>query len=125
MFFVSTEETFVIKAHAQKIAAKLGIILITPDTSPRGEDVAKGDHWDLGQGAGFYINAIAQPWAEHYQMESYIVDELYTLIHDEFLIQDNSVGIFGHSMGGHGALTLALKYLASLFLFPICLLFYH
>ena len=105
-----TEETFVIKAHAQKIAAELGVILITPDTSPRGEDVAKGDHWDIGQGAGFYINATAQPWAEHYQMESYIVDELYTLIHDEFLIQENSIGIFGHSMGGHGALTLALKY---------------
>ena len=63
-----TEETFAIKAHAQRLAAQLGLILITPDTSPRGEAVAEGDHWDIGQGAGFYINATEAPWAEHYQM---------------------------------------------------------
>ena len=105
-----TEETFVIKAHAQKIAAQLGLILITPDTSPRGEDVAQGDHWDIGQGAGFYINAIQKPWATHYQMESFISDELYALVCDEFLVQNHRIGIFGHSMGGHGALSLAFKY---------------
>ncbi|WP_122902341.1 S-formylglutathione hydrolase [Acinetobacter sp. B51(2017)] len=104
------EETFAIKAHAQRLAAQLGLILITPDTSPRGDDVAKGDHWDLGQGAGFYINATQAPWAEHYQMQSFIVDELYSLVENEFNIAKGKVGIFGHSMGGHGALTLALKY---------------
>ena len=92
------------------MAARLSLILITPDTSPRGEDVAQGDHWDIGQGAGFYMNAIQQPWAEHYQMESYIVDELYAHILQEFPVIENQVGIFGHSMGGHGALTLAFKY---------------
>lgn len=105
-----TEETFVIKAHAQRLAAQLGIILIAPDTSPRGENVAQGDAWDIGQGAGFYINATQAPWAEHYQMESYLIEELYPLIHREFPVQSASIGIFGHSMGGHGALTLAWKY---------------
>ena len=104
------EETFAIKAHAQRLAAQLGLILITPDTSPRGDDIAKADHWDLGQGAGFYINATQQPWAEHYQMQSFIVDELYSLVESEFNIAKGKVGIFGHSMGGHGALTLALKF---------------
>lgn len=105
-----TEDTFVIKAHAQRLAAQLGIILIAPDTSPRGEDVAKGDSWDIGQGAGFYINATQQPWAEHYQMESYLTQELYPAVLKEFEIKKDAVGIFGHSMGGHGALTLAWKY---------------
>ena len=105
-----TEETFAIKAHAQRLAAQLGLILITPDTSPRGDEVAKGDHWDIGQGAGFYINATQAPWAEHYQMESFIVDELYELVCEEFVVQADKIGIFGHSMGGHGALTLAFKY---------------
>ena len=105
-----TEETFAIKAHAQRLAAQLGLILIMPDTSPRGEQVAQGDHWDIGQGAGFYINATQAPWAEHYQMESFIVDELYDLVVQQFPIQQQRVGIFGHSMGGHGALTLAFKY---------------
>ena len=104
------EETFAIKAHAQRLAAQLGLILITPDTSPRGDDVAQGDSWDLGQGAGFYINATQAPWAEHYQMQSFIVDELYHLVESEFNIAKGKVGIFGHSMGGHGALTLALKF---------------
>ena len=105
-----TEETFAIKAHAQRLAAQLGLILIMPDTSPRGDQVAQGDHWDIGQGAGFYINATQAPWAEHYQMESFIVDELYDLVAQQFPIQKQRIGIFGHSMGGHGALTLAFKY---------------
>ena len=104
------EETFAIKAHAQRLAAQLGLILVTPDTSPRGEQVAQGDHWDIGQGAGFYINATQAPWAEHFQMESYIVEELYDLVIQQFAVQAERIGIFGHSMGGHGALTLALKY---------------
>ena len=105
-----TEETFAIKAHAQRLAAQLGLVLVTPDTSPRGEQVAQGDHWDIGQGAGFYINAIQAPWAEHFQMESYVVEELYDLVIQQFAVQAERIGIFGHSMGGHGALTLALKY---------------
>ncbi|NHB59387.1 S-formylglutathione hydrolase [Acinetobacter sp. 194] len=105
-----TEETFVIKAHAQRLAAQLGIILIAPDTSPRGKNVAQGDSWDIGQGAGFYINATKAPWSEHYQMESYITNELYPLLNVALPIQADSIGIFGHSMGGHGALTLAWKY---------------
>ena len=105
-----TEETFIIKAHAQRLASQLGLILIAPDTSPRGESVAKDDSWDLGQGAGFYLNAIQAPWSEHYQMESYLVDELYPLLIEKLPIKANSVGVMGHSMGGHGALTLAWKY---------------
>ncbi|MEG0032473.1 S-formylglutathione hydrolase [Acinetobacter sp.] len=105
-----TEETFAIKAHAQRLAAQLGLILVTPDTSPRGEQVAQGDHWDIGQGAGFYVNATQAPWAEHFQMESYVVEELYDLVIQQFAVQAERIGIFGHSMGGHGALTLALKH---------------
>lgn len=105
-----TEETFAIKAHAQRLASQLGLILVTPDTSPRGEQVAQGDHWDIGQGAGFYINATQAPWAEHFQMESYVAEELYDLVIQQFAVQAERIGIFGHSMGGHGALTLALKY---------------
>ena len=104
------EETFAIKAHAQRLAAQLGLILVTPDTSPRGEQVTQGDHWDIGQGAGFYINATQAPWAEHFQMESYVAEELYDLVIQQFAVQAERIGIFGHSMGGHGALTLALKY---------------
>ncbi|MEJ5034573.1 S-formylglutathione hydrolase [Acinetobacter sp. MYb177] len=105
-----TEDTFAIKAHAQRLAAQLGLILVTPDTSPRGEQVAQGDHWDIGQGAGFYINATQAPWAKHFQMESYVAEELYDLVIQQFSVQAERIGIFGHSMGGHGALTLALKY---------------
>ena len=105
-----TEETFAIKAHAQRLSAQLGLILVTPDTSPRGEQVTQGDHWDIGQGAGFYINATQAPWAEHFQMESYVVEELYDLVIQQFAVQAERIGIFGHSMGGHGALTLALKH---------------
>lgn len=114
LFFLAgltcTEETFAIKAHAQQLAAQLNFILITLDTSPRGENVEQGDHWDIGQGAGFYINAMQAPWSEHFQMETFVADELYSLVNQEFLIKQNRIGIFGHSMGGHGALTLALKY---------------
>ncbi len=114
LFFLAgltcTEETFMIKAHAQRMAAQLGLILIAPDTSPRGEDVAQGDHWDIGQGAGFYINATQSPWSTHFHMESYLVDELLPLIQNNFAVKSNAIGICGHSMGGHGALTLAWKY---------------
>ncbi|MBC7751634.1 MAG: S-formylglutathione hydrolase [Candidatus Saccharibacteria bacterium] len=103
-----TEETFAIKAHAQDIAAELGVILISPDTSPRGDNVAKSDSWDLGQGAGFYLDATEAPWALHYRMESYLIDELYPLIKNTFNVQ--RISIMGHSMGGHGALTLALRH---------------
>lgn len=104
-----TEETFAIKAHAQALAAELGFIIITPDTSPRG-DAAQGDYWDIGQGAGFYIDATQQPWTPHYKMESYITQELYELVKTSFPVDPTRIGIFGHSMGGHGALTLAFKY---------------
>ena len=92
-----TKETFAIKAHAQRLAAQLGLILVTPDTSPRGEQVAQGDHWDIGQGAGFYINATQAPWAEHFQMESYVAEELYDLVIQQFSVQAERIGIFGHS----------------------------
>ena len=105
-----TEETFVIKAHAQRLAAQLGLILISPDTSPRGDKVEQGDSWDIGQGAGFYLNATQAPWSEHFQMEAYLIEELYPLLLQELPILEQSIGIFGHSMGGHGALTLAWKY---------------
>lgn len=105
-----TEETFVTKAHAQRLAAQLGLILISPDTSPRGDTVEQGDSWDIGQGAGFYINATQMPWSEHFQMESYLIQELYPLLLSQLPILSSAIGIFGHSMGGHGALTLAWKY---------------
>lgn len=104
-----TEDTFAIKAHAQALAAELGFIIVTPDTSPRG-DVAQGDHWDIGQGAGFYIDATQAPWTPHYKMESYITQELYDLVKNNFAVDADKIGIFGHSMGGHGALTLAFKH---------------
>lgn len=105
-----TEETFAIKAHAQRMAAQLGLILISPDTSPRGDNVEQGDSWDIGQGAGFYINATQAPWATHFQMENFVADELYTQVIEKFPIRTDAIGIMGHSMGGHGALTLAWKY---------------
>ncbi len=104
-----TEDTFAIKAHAQALASELGFIIVTPDTSPRG-DVAQGDHWDIGQGAGFYIDATQAPWIPHYKMESYITQELYDLVKKNFAVDADKIGIFGHSMGGHGALTLAFKH---------------
>src|SRR5659263_762794 len=106
-----TEETFMSKAGAQRVAAELGLALITPDTSPRGADLpGDSDSWDFGVGAGFYIDATQAPWARHYRMESYITSELMALVAHELPVDPQRVGIFGHSMGGHGALSLALKY---------------
>ncbi len=106
-----TDENVVQKAGAQRYAAEHGIALIAPDTSPRGEDVpddAEGS-WDFGLGAGFYCDATEEPWKKHYQMYSYIVDELPALINANFPVNGNRQSITGHSMGGHGALTIALK----------------
>lgn len=103
-----TEDTFAIKAHAQQVAAELGLMLISPDTSPRGDAVATGDYWDIGQGAGFYVDATQAPWASHYHMETYITQELYGLIQQHFL--PTNISLMGHSMGGHGALTLAFRH---------------
>ena len=106
-----TEETFMIKAGAQQHAAELGIALIAPDTSPRGAKVSgEADHWDFGLGAGFYLDATQAPWSEHYRMESYITTELLPDLQATLPIAADRVGIFGHSMGGHGALTLALRH---------------
>ena len=102
------DENFTTKAGAQRVAAELGIVLVMPDTSPRGEQVANDDGYDLGQGAGFYLNATQPPWATHYQMYDYLRDELPALIQSQFNVSDRSA-ISGHSMGGHGALIMALK----------------
>ncbi len=105
-----TEETFAIKAGAQRVAAELGLMLVTPDTSPRGAQVpGEADSWDFGVGAGFYLDATQQPWTTHWRMGSYITQELHQLVLDQFPARADQVGIFGHSMGGHGALTLALQ----------------
>ncbi|QTD45456.1 S-formylglutathione hydrolase [Ottowia testudinis] len=104
-----TEQNFITKAGAQQFAAGHNLIVVAPDTSPRGEGVPNGDAYDLGQGAGFYVNATQQPWTKHFQMESYIVDELPALI-EAYFPASPARGIFGHSMGGHGALTLALRH---------------
>jgi S-formylglutathione hydrolase len=103
-----TEQNFITKAGAQRYAAEHGVILVAPDTSPRGDDVADADGYDLGQGAGFYVNATQGPWAMHYRMCDYIVDELPALIEANFPVTE-SRGISGHSMGGHGALVIALR----------------
>lgn len=103
-----TDENFVQKAGAQRIAAELGIAIVCPDTSPRGENVANDEGYDLGQGAGFYVNSTQAPWADHYQMYDYVVNELPELIEANFPVS-NQRAISGHSMGGHGALTIALK----------------
>ena len=105
-----TEETFMIKAGAQRVAAELGIMLVAPDTSPRGVELP-GDRasWDFGVGAGFYVDATQEPWSRHYRMYSYVTQELPAIIESEFPADKKRVGIFGHSMGGHGALTIALK----------------
>jgi len=106
-----TEENFMAKAGAQALAAELGLIIVAPDTSPRGLNLpGEDDSWDFGSGAGFYINATQEPWQAHYQMEDYIAHELYDLVFENFPADMNKVGIFGHSMGGHGAITLAFKY---------------
>lgn len=103
-----TDENFMQKAGALRIAAKLGIAIVTPDTSPRGDDVADDDGYDLGMGAGFYLNAVQKPWSNHYHMYDYVVTELPALIEKHFPISDKRA-IMGHSMGGHGALVMGLR----------------
>ena len=103
-----SDENFMQKAGAQRIAAELGIAIVAPDTSPRGENVANDDGYDLGQGAGFYVNATQAPWRKHFQMYDYIVNELPVLIEATFPVTQQRA-ISGHSMGGHGALTIAMK----------------
>lgn len=102
------DENFTTKAGAQRIAAELGIVLVMPDTSPRGEQVADDEGYDLGKGAGFYLNATQQPWAAHFRMYDYLRDELPALIQSQFNVGERCA-ISGHSMGGHGALIMALK----------------
>lgn len=102
------DENFTTKAGAQRIAAELGIALVMPDTSPRGDEAANDDGYDLGQGAGFYLNATEAPWAAHYRMYDYLRDELPALIRSEFSVGERCA-VSGHSMGGHGALIMALK----------------
>ena len=105
-----TPETFMTKAAAFRYAAEAGVILVAPDTSPRGEGVPDTpDEWDFGQSAGFYINATKAPWAEHFQMERYVTEELPAVLEANFPVDLSRHGLFGHSMGGHGALTLGLK----------------
>jgi S-formylglutathione hydrolase len=112
MWFLSgltcTHENAMVKAGAQGWAAEQGIALVFPDTSPRGEDVADDDAYDLGQGAGFYVNATQKPWAPHFRMWDYVAEELPALIGANFAIDAERQAITGHSMGGHGALTLAM-----------------
>ena len=106
-----TEETFMTKAGAQRLASELNVALICPDTSPRGAGLAgESDSWDFGVGAGFYLDATAKPWALHWRMESYILNDLLPLIAAKLPVDIDRLGIFGHSMGGHGALTLALRH---------------
>jgi len=107
-----TEETFAIKAGAQRVAAELGLALLTPDTSPRGAGVDGEDHhWDFGVGAGFYLDATQSPWSGHWCMESYLLNELLpTVVANEPGLDGQRQGLFGHSMGGHGALTLAQRH---------------
>ena len=106
-----TDENFAAKAGAQQYAAQHGVAIVAPDTSPRGEGVPDDPEgaYDFGLGAGFYVNALQQPWADHYQMYDYVVTELPALISANLPIDGARAGIFGHSMGGHGALTIALK----------------
>ncbi len=104
-----THENACVKAGAQGWAAEAGIALVFPDTSPRGETVADDNAYDLGQGAGFYVDATQEPWSPHYNMWSYIADELPALVFEKFDLIPEAQGITGHSMGGHGALTLAMN----------------
>ncbi|WP_354319030.1 S-formylglutathione hydrolase [Pseudacidovorax sp. 1753] len=104
-----SEQNFITKAGAQQHAAQHGLILVAPDTSPRGEAIANDPAYDLGQGAGFYLNATQAPWAPHFRMEDYVVQELPALVEQHFATTARR-GISGHSMGGHGALTLALRH---------------
>lgn len=105
------EQTFMTKAGAQRVAEELGIALVAPDTSPRGANVpGETDAWDFGVAAGFYLDATQPAWKEHYRMESWLMTELLPLLASSFPIDEKRVGVFGHSMGGHGALTLALRH---------------
>jgi S-formylglutathione hydrolase len=105
-----TEETFMVKAGAQRVAAELGLMLVAPDTSPRGANIpGEAQSWDFGAGAGFYLDATREPWSKHYQMYSYVTRELPALIAEKFPADASRQGVFGHSMGGHGALVCALK----------------
>lgn len=114
VFFLSgltcTEQNFVTKAGAQAHAARLGLILVAPDTSPRGAEVADDPAYDLGQGAGFYVNATRPPWAAHYRMFDYVASELPALVAQHLPAQADRLAVTGHSMGGHGALVLALRH---------------
>jgi S-formylglutathione hydrolase len=103
------DQNFVTKAGAQQFAAQHGVAIVAPDTSPRGKGVADDAGYDLGQGAGFYVDATQSPWSAHFRMYSYIVEELPALIAANFPVDPQRAGIFGHSMGGHGALTIALR----------------
>ena len=105
-----TEENFIVKAGAQRVAAELGLALVVPDTSPRGLKIpGEGESYDFGLGAGFYVDAAQSPWSQGYRMYSYVVKELRQLIESSFPVDPKRSGVFGHSMGGHGALTIALK----------------
>ena len=104
-----TEENFRIKAGVQRHAAEAGIIVVSPDTSPRGEDVPDDPDYTHGQGAGFYLDATQEPWSEHFKMYSYILKDLLSAVESNFPADMKRLGIFGHSMGGHGALTIAFK----------------
>lgn len=106
-----TDENFVSKAGAQRRAAELGLAIVAPDTSPRGDGVPDDSEgaWDFGLGAGFYVNATQAPWSEHYHMYDYVVDELPNVVNQELPVATERTSIMGHSMGGHGALTIALK----------------
>jgi S-formylglutathione hydrolase len=104
-----TEQNFITKAGAQRLASSLGLVLIVPDTSPRGEGVPDELADDLGQGAGFYLNATREPWSAHFQMYDYITRELPAWVEENLPVLAGARGIFGHSMGGHGALSIALK----------------
>lgn len=105
-----TEDNFTTKAGAYEAAAKAGLAIVAPDTSPRGENVPNDDAYDLGQGAGFYVDAREEPWAGAFKMETYVSRELVDLVARSFPIDPARIGISGHSMGGHGALTLALRH---------------
>lgn len=103
-----TDENFMQKAGAHRMAAELGMMIVAPDTSPRGDDVADDEGYDLGKGAGFYVNATQEPWAKHYQMYDYVTRELPQIIQGNFSV-NNKKAIAGHSMGGHGALMITLR----------------
>ena len=106
-----TEETFAMKAGAQRVAAELGLVLIAPDTSPRGARLhGEADSWDFGVGAGFYLDATHAPWSAYWRMESWLMKELLPMLAAELPVDAERTGVFGHSMGGHGALTLALRH---------------